>query len=425
MSAVRLPAYPEPVECPAPESVRRTAYGAPRQQTSSRSRHSRVSGLSATQPSSSPRTSPAGRRDPALALRDPQRHRPCGGPAARGGPARCGRAGPGARRRPRRSASGSPSRHGTAAARRTTSPRRRSRRRTRAAPARPGRPRWRPPGAPPRSGRERAPTARSRRRPGRTARPPWSARRAGRRRAARPRPSGARRRAAGSTAPRSGPGRAGGPRPPRPRPRARAARRRCPAPCRWARRGRRVRWPLPGTRSPYACQARRASGQSWRAVAAMPTFHQSGAPDSRSSRATARRPAARACSQSCRNLCSSARLNQDSESQGSRSAARVSSAPASSYRPSPISVNARSVACRQEAEGRCRTLPKILTIPACRSVESAGLSPPGPTDPLFASNHVRSDGRSLPMGYPAARGRASRPASAHRTRASASTTSGS
>ena len=34
----------------------------------------------------------------------------------------------------------------------------------------------------------------------------------------------------------------------------------------------------PGTRSPYACQARRASGQSCRAVAAMPTFHQSGAP---------------------------------------------------------------------------------------------------------------------------------------------------
>ncbi|CAM5710826.1 hypothetical protein SALBM217S_00384 [Streptomyces griseoloalbus] len=108
----------------------------------------------------------------------------------------------------------------------------------------------------------------------------------------------------------------------------------------------------PGTLSPYACQARRASGQSWRAVAAMPTFHQSGAPVSRSSRATARSPAARACSQSCRNLCSSARLNQDSDSQGSRSAARVSSAPASSYRPSPMSVNARSVACRQEAEGR-------------------------------------------------------------------------
>lgn len=100
-------------------------------------------------------------------------------------------------------------------------------------------------------------------------------------------------------------------------------------------------------------------------MAAIPTFHQSGAPVSRSSSATARRPAALACSQSCRNLCSSARLNQDSESQGSRSAARVSSAPASSYRPSPISVNARSVACRQEADGRCRTFPKILTIPAC------------------------------------------------------------
>ena len=127
--------------------------------------------------------------------------------------------------------------------------------------------------------------------------------------------------------------------------------------------------PPPGTWSPYACQARRASGQSCSAVAAIPTFHQSGAPDSRSSSATARRPAALACSQSCRNLCSRARLNQDSESQGSRSAARVSSAPASSYRPSPISVNARSVACRHEAEGRCRPLPKILTIPACQSVE--------------------------------------------------------
>ena len=86
----------------------------------------------------------------------------------------------------------------------------------------------------------------------------------------------------------------------------------------------------PGIFRPYACQARRASGQSWRAVAAIPTFHQSGAPVSRSSRATARRPAVRACSQSWRNLWSRARLNQDSESQGSRSAARVSSAPASS-----------------------------------------------------------------------------------------------
>lgn len=95
-------------------------------------------------------------------------------------------------------------------------------------------------------------------------------------------------------------------------------------------RGSPVGEPSPGTFSPYACQARRASGQSWRAVAAMPTFHQSGAPVSRSSSATARRPAARACSQSCRNLCSSARLNQDSDSQGSMSAARVSSAPASS-----------------------------------------------------------------------------------------------
>ena len=34
----------------------------------------------------------------------------------------------------------------------------------------------------------------------------------------------------------------------------------------------------PGIRRPYACQARRASGQSCRAVAAMPRFHQSGAP---------------------------------------------------------------------------------------------------------------------------------------------------
>ncbi len=132
----------------------------------------------------------------------------------------------------------------------------------------------------------------------------------------------------------------------------------------------------------------------------MPTFHQSGAPVSRSSSATARSPAARACSQSCRNLCSSARLNQDSDSQGSGSAARVSSAPASSYRPSPINVNARSVACRQEAEGRCRPLPKILTIPACQFRGVGWLVLP-PDTLSFASNHVRLEGRSLPMGYPA------------------------
>ena len=145
----------------------------------------------------------------------------------------------------------------------------------------------------------------------------------------------------------------------------------------------------------------------------MPTFHQSGAPDSRSSSATARRPAARACSQSCRNLCSRARLNQDSESQGSRSAARVSSAPASSYRPSPISVNARSVACRHEAEGRCRTLPKILTIPACqflafpacRSFEGSlkQRSPGWPVPPdtlFFASNHAQLGRPLITHGLP-------------------------
>ncbi|GAB2949749.1 hypothetical protein GCM10027075_57580 [Streptomyces heilongjiangensis] len=70
-----------------------------------------------------------------------------------------------------------------------------------------------------------------------------------------------------------------------------------------------------------------------------------------------------------------------------------------------MSVNARSVACRHEAEGRCRPLPKILTIPACQlrfppavSVEWAGRRPRFTLS--LASNHGRKESRSLPMGYP-------------------------
>ncbi|GAA3880779.1 hypothetical protein GCM10022207_54490 [Streptomyces lannensis] len=68
------------------------------------------------------------------------------------------------------------------------------------------------------------------------------------------------------------------------------------------------------------------------------------------------------------------------------------------------------MACRQEAEGRCRPFPKILTIPACQSLAipacrfldvCGGHGPScAPEHPLLASNHVPPDGRSLPMGYP-------------------------
>ena len=159
--------------------------------------------------------------------------------------------------------------------------------------------------------------------------------------------------------------------------------------------GRRRRAPAARTPARPGGPAASPAGRSRRC----PTFHQSGAPVSRSSSATARSPAARACSQSCRNLCSRARLNQDSDSHGSRSAARVSSAPASSYRPSPISVNARSVACRQEAEGRCRPLPKILTIPACQlrfpPASSVGVGWPSP--PVHPLPRIQPRRRGRPL----------------------------
>ena len=252
---------------PPVRAVQPTARGG--QQTSSRSRQSRVSGLSATQPSSSPRTRPAGAAMPHSRSGTHSCPAGCGGRAARDGPARCGRAGRGARRRPRRSASGSPSRSGTAAAPTRTSPRRRTRRRRPAAPARPGRPRWPPPAAPPRSAPGRAPTARSRRRPG-TAGPAAVTRS----------PCGTP--SCSTTSPQRRPEdgsgmdstsiRAGSSRRPQttsasPSGDSRTAA--LPSSMPTGSPARRLRR-RPGTFSPYACQARRASGQSWSAVAAMP-----------------------------------------------------------------------------------------------------------------------------------------------------------
>ena len=241
------------------------------QQTSSRSRHSRVSGLSATQPSSSPRTSPPGAAIPHSRSGDPQLARRVRCPSGPGWPGSLWSCG--SRCSPVALVAGHPAlRAGTAQQPHRGGPV------LGGEPGVGGQPLQRVPVGlggrlqqhhPGRHGRGRPQldlvedgVGRARRR--------WSARRAARRRAGRPRPSGARRTAAGCdcTSIRAGSSR----RPqttsasPSGESRTAALPSSMPSGSPWPRH---CAGP-PGTLSPYACQARRASGQSCRAVAAMP-----------------------------------------------------------------------------------------------------------------------------------------------------------
>ncbi len=311
-----------------------------------------------------------------------------------------------------------PSTSGTAAGPTTTSPRRRNRRPRRAAPRRPGRTRWRPPGGPPRWERATAPTARSRRRRDRRARRWWSAPRAAPRRAGRPRPSGGRRTAAGWTAPRYGRGPAAAPTRPRPplrgQPYGRAAEvhaERLTGVRRVPRGAQSVGLPRPAGQRPVL--------EGGRGDADVPPVGCADVPVEQRDRPQPRRPGL---------LPVVPELVQQGEVEPRlrQPGFQVCGARQQSARVLVATVaDQRERAVGGLPPGGGGPVPSLAEDPhdSRLPVPFCGLAVPSraPGHLSFASNHVRLEGRSLPMGYPAA-GEVRLPRAS--TRASASTTSG-